>query len=681
MEESEFKIYLANNGLTDTSFWEPLLKDIGIECVASLKQQDKTSSLSKLVSKARNEEEKEALFQVFACDQWQEIEEINCEVNMEAGIKAMQARLMSKKETKTTLHRCSEGKAFQGKLVSKDCNTKLQKRSDLIEVSKSLLRKGTTKIEVMTFNSEDEECNFRHMMNVLGYDAACAYKRAGKSGPKFNNQMGNSEKHSQESYFSTVKYKLLQAATITFDVKNMHLSHYAKCTLEAMKELEKNKANVHKSCIDFFEKFGSHINIGPHRFGGWWMWTCSSRGFKKKEKQDVIQMQSAIIKHGTTDADQIYAIKQMYQSNSLESTLAKTTLQFDVAGGPSKYKCLAEWQDALIKNSNTWVLFDQGIEQVAIWDIIKLNYQNELGEVPLMSAWEETTGLKPAQLKLVHNSDEILEKINRWNKESIITFQEIKEKLDFLFSAKKEAIKISGEESWVYDYLSKQPMQQFFKSVVSSQLTPADMEEVRCSMKSIADLEDKDMLKTLCECSDVTLILKWIFSSSLAESATVDFEIFNSFIRDTLREQSKHLTVDLKIFFKKLKYLQLRYQNTSFEVFLNIILQPVQASFESHKPISYCDIERLQKSFAHEKELFSKYYVEGSLNLQAYLIILTLKACPDPPTTEYKFFIQKIFENMTNVHPPLNRSILQKVREFYEDFDIMNLNCYGVYIK
>ena len=123
-----------------------------------------------------------------------------------------------------------------------------------------------------------------------------------------------------------------------------------------------------ESCMNFFETFGSHVNLGAVCFGGHVLWTCSNTAFLDGERDFILKTQYSTI---SSVGDNLLNTKQITKSAWSESSQSSTSWEVAILGGPPKASTLSQWKSDIETNSRSWIITDRGKNLVAIWDVIK----------------------------------------------------------------------------------------------------------------------------------------------------------------------------------------------------------------------------------------------------------------------------------------------------------------------
>lgn len=138
-------------------------------------------------------------------------------------------------------------------------------------------------------------------------------------------------------------------------------------------------------CLEFFNTYGSHINIGLLHFGGIYKWTAtytSEEDTKTESVKNLLQTTlEGFISLGVASCTKQFGIgvSGSYLSNHSDigkkyshTELSRVELQIEKTGGPPEVEDYHEWKDGLACASSTWALISSQ-HFVGIWQILQNN--------------------------------------------------------------------------------------------------------------------------------------------------------------------------------------------------------------------------------------------------------------------------------------------------------------------
>ena len=703
----ELACYLRESGLSDTSFWIPLLEERQVKSKAAFqKLEGNDDFFRQLEMKARSSTEKAKLRKSLKMDKKQEDErkkvkeqekewEIITELHrLESEGKNRQDEKVRKLESdlrdvlqipleswiskdlpfdeflralstryetsgqqvlprtplsdSDLIQRASGGRALQGVLLTKDLEDQLKCRSHLLKVPESvslITLDEEESLKPLSFSSAQSEDDCKKSMDVLGFSIA------GSAGiPLYGHNtvsLGASEMiqqpHVKESYSSKVKFSTIKLASFSFEKADFILSD------EAMGDLKKisimlqspgHSSAVYKACEQFFHKYGSHVNSGPLVFGGSYCWICSSKNFSEEEEEVLEKVRSSAI--SATSGDTVTGvsassktnfdkIKITYEGKCSESALANTQLFFQKNGGPPEASDISQWRRRLVANNSTWSLIDRGSKLIAVWDIIKKNYEQDLKpvRVVLQETWEKMTGLV-AELDLpkLYDPEEVLHEVSQWDIKNL-SFKQVEDNLRYLLIVSK-----ASPYSWISDYLSKMPLQHLLKSLVDSYQDTPHSEHIKLLARQLAEKEALSKLNAH-TFPGIDKVAQWLYEpidpAKMLESV-VDFESFEvlkSFI-EFLLSTDEEVIVDIS---SAVRRLRSHYKQTYDDVLIAILTSPFKDAISDDvlRPITLSELYSLQQILQLERVKCNEYCKnQNFLHLQAHLFKLAIDQASKP---------------------------------------------------
>ena len=699
----ELASHLCECGL-DTEYWLPQLdKRLGVKTIAKLNLlEGDIHTFSVLKEVARCQAEEEALIKLLKGRKAQNGKELR--EHEEEIHKCKQQAWEILKEDRNSfndnmlLQSVSGGRALHGILLTKQHEDRLAVRECLLEAPKDVLIASESLFDtkIIQFSSECQEKYFKKAVEILGHSAAVS------ANPVFGASIGANESTKQdeamhvqrEHYSSTVKYSSVEVASFSFTNKDLKLSEDSRGDLHNILEMLKlhgaESGHVMEACQRFFHKYGSHVSRGPLKFGGNFLWSCSSRGFSHSEVKAVEKMQWDAISAaagnsfagiGTSTEANIDKIKETHLVKCSDSTRESTHLLVGITGGPQEATDYSSWMSELVANSSTWIITDRGKKFIPVWDIVKKNHK-ELGEISevLLTNWEKMSGLKAEQsllAKLSYDSEAVLEKVNDWNKEKL-TCKKIESCLLYLSKVKEDILdKLGNPSIWINEYLSDQIMQKFLKLVANFRF-----ERIKLQMQMLVKLEElkqfdartfpaiEEVFRSLCDSSQSPT------SSSLPKDIP-NFQSFDTFLEKTLEKEWVAQLSCKQLFFESLTQsqetiaadvskaivlLRSHYQHTYDDVLITILVHPFQSgncdNVITLSPIALKDLGSMRKLFSEQRKIFNQYVAKKCpLHLQAYLFELAVDHCGEATQCEIQQLFNHIMQMMKALKPSLDKEL------------------------
>ena len=520
----------------------------------------------------------------------------------------------------TLLQRVSGGRALQGVLLTKNLSDWQKERAYLLKVPENVSI-ASLQEDFASFSSMQQKDSYRFTRDILCHSVAVPVQTTVYRAVPLGTGLSEStitEEHAatkQKIYSSTIKYSSMHLASFTFGNSDLKLSEEAK---EYLKIIIKKKARkskkIQRACEKFFHTYGSHVNQGPLQFGGNYWLTCSSHCVDTEELEAVKKLQSEAV---TTSADVssrvvFDSIKSKYAGKCSESTLASTQLEMNVKGGPSEVSDLSVWKDALVANNSTWIITDQGCKLVAIWDVIRINHQEEFGEIQeeLRMAWEKMTGLESEpdfMPNLGSDSKDALGEMNRFPGEEQGRYPK-KLSMPVVPSSENQSSSYIGDFDSLFSYLKKT-----VEEIKFAQLNPSET-----LLGPAGSIHSYDM-----------------FVATNVSQAICS--------------------------------LQSNYQATYDEILIKILAFPFQnvgsCDVIALHPLSLQDLESLLLKFTEGRE---KYTAAGAsaLQKQSLLFLLAASGYTKQQESHFRLHLGKVVEMMEVLEPPLE-AVLRKVIKSY----------------
>lgn len=264
--------------------------------------------------------------------------------------------------------------------------------------------------------------HFAKQLNQMGYSVAAGVKYGmlgvvAEAGAAHRHKgMIDQEQqfNKQCTFHSRINCIIVPLASFQLNPHNLCLSQ------EVLKELQLVENNIrachddklkHKECVTFFDKYGSHINIGVSHIGG--MTTLQATYSSETESttdtvtkvvcnalETYMSMSysglagdaGANIKLNSTD------IKGQMTADNTEDVLSKTNLSTRYIGGPNEVSSIPLWRFGLTANNRTWAVIDMSAaetDHVGIWTLIPKHREFTDAHalaLHLKQAWQSTHG-------------------------------------------------------------------------------------------------------------------------------------------------------------------------------------------------------------------------------------------------------------------------------------------------
>ena len=685
--------YLFEVGLAKPEYWLSHFKKVGLTSMSAIDSHENDMNIySTLVTYCTSDDERKVLRKIFKIDKREDFADSTqkCQQNIlqmhmekRMGTKSMEAL-----EINQIIEQCSGGLVLQGIFLTKNLEDQLKVRRPLIGIPKYMeWREGLSSGDSFKVcSSKLEENSYKNTMKILGCGIVLSVNMAVYEDviiPGISKEKCMAE---AESYASTLKCFSVHAATCCIGIADLELSKHAKVSLGSVLSTFQCYKNINtqvvESCMNFFETFGSHVNLGPVCFGGHVLWTCSNTAFLDHEKDFILKAQYSTI---SSAGDNLLNTKQITRSAWPDSSHPSTLLEVAILGGPPKASTLSQWKSDIETNSRSWIVTDRGKNLVAIWDIIKINHEEEFGEIKnvLKISWEKKTGLKGDsnfQAELMPSFESVVDQVSQWSLANSLEDSKIQQNLEHLLKIKCAVSKMPG--LWTMKYISQGPIQNFLLSIVNLKRKPSNLDHIRSIM---CDLVQQKEANELIKQGFLTIkhISEWLYTKRTSESEKIEeeeynFSKFNSFLINILGEKktshSKTSQETLALIVgEAIQSLQSHYEQSYEDILISILVQPFQdtcRNVSTMKPLSVSDIENMLQSFLQQESLFGEYQSQCSLLIQSKLLILAIDTVKK---TDITSFLECISKKMQKLQPPLEERLLECLKEYFQDSSISNL--------
>lgn len=463
----------------------------------------------------------------------------------------------------------SGGLALEGIFHTKNSEDFFKKRETLLCVPEDfhlLYPAQSSCFSQKEFTSHEEETSFRKTIKKVGFSfgsLGLGYKGLGLGD---YNRLSSTSTNSSENrtYICTTRYNYVPLASIYFAKNQLRLSPDAISELNEIEKLicmNPDTEILRNKCEDFFQRFGSHANLGPIHFGGIFWWKASVESVHKNEIQEaktsINQALNFFMNCGYADiagnADISYTNTCGSADKSKETQLQKN-IQVSVTktGGPLEADSLPHWKAGLVTSNKSWSVIDRGFQMTPIWKIIAANHKNEFKDsvklsLCLMDSYKLLTGLDSEvmvgeQLLIAFNKTQVfLEEVKSWDPDNA------KRHLKDLLYFKQEINELTRSPStWVNKCLSDKSLQSFLVRVVEKY--KADFSIDTDIIKSLMQKLIEPHSYSTEDFPDASVLMKWIYNSEKDKPDRIDIREFPELI-DVLQksiDDIRHVTADIK---------------------------------------------------------------------------------------------------------------------------------------
>ncbi|XP_072276962.1 interferon-induced very large GTPase 1-like [Pyxicephalus adspersus] len=451
--------------------------------------------------------------------------------------------------------------ALEGIYKTKNIEDVFKKREPLVCIPEGFKVVGPEHCPVFEqreFTSQKEESNFHRTVEKVGLSLSSSVS-AGflgfglKSSCNYSNDSVSdhtSKQSVQHTYVCTTRYNYIPLASCYFRKDQLRLSPSA---LKALREIEKlitidslmtiDSPILSIKCSEFFQRFGSHINLGPIHFGGIFWWKASMEGIDSSKMEEAKKMTSEALNVyvGASYAgfggeiDSKTTNTQGSVHNSKISNLHKEVNLFVTkTGGPPEADSLPQWKAGLVTSNKTWSVIDRGFQLVPVWKIIVDNHKEEFTDhLKLASCLTDhyrlqsglTTEMMVGEnlLTAFEKANLFLQDVEFWNVSNAVKH------LEDLNNFKQELSKTTGSYSaWKNICLSNTNLQAFLADIVKNykEHSTEDTNLVKTLLKRLVDVH----IYSVENFPSASLIMSWLYESDKDEPNNISISDFEELI-------------------------------------------------------------------------------------------------------------------------------------------------------
>ncbi|XP_006991809.1 interferon-induced very large GTPase 1-like isoform X2 [Peromyscus maniculatus bairdii] len=397
----------------------------------------------------------------------------------------------------------SGGLALQG--IYKTCHQKdlVARREELLRVPEEFFLFGSEqgkRMEAKEFISSKEETLFTKTVEKLGFGAMISAKggcygfslEGGRDQSKHSDSKDICESYSEHSYFCSAKYCYMPLVSSHFQIDQLQLSTAALKELKIIEEQLEHTDGPDRFLLlrnrteNFFNRFGSHANLGPLHLGGIYCWKAISEGFNSDQldcvKQQTAEALESYIRGSYIGCGvEVGAKMATSDSHLVKSCQNATNQQFQIKvqlsvaqiGGPPEANGFVQWTTGLLTSNKTWSVIDQELQLVPIWDIILSNHRSNFKDTFLVAKcladnYSALTGLAAhiqdgeELLNTIEEAELFLNNVKFW--EVSDPEEQLNNLVDFMQTL---AHKTKGYDVWINTCLTNLDLQNFLIGTVN----------------------------------------------------------------------------------------------------------------------------------------------------------------------------------------------------------------------
>ena len=195
-------------------------------------------------------------------------------------------------------------------------------------------------------------------------------------------------------FYCRAKYEFVPVASVQLtsdDVtvtENAYKALYRFCELRQQQgdtDGEKQRKEMYRECVKFFDNYGTHVNVGIIHLGGILMWNSVFAAETKSSKTEIQTMVKAeldahVNAWSASAGAKFSKTASRKEGHFNKADLASTFVSRTGYGGDITSESAQNWKESLEGNSLSWVIVDTGsrnsYNQKGVWDIIRERHEN-----------------------------------------------------------------------------------------------------------------------------------------------------------------------------------------------------------------------------------------------------------------------------------------------------------------
>ena len=428
-QSNKLKEKLKGEGL-DSEFWFNRFKTkLGITCSESLPHISH-KDLKKL-GPFNYDWEKAALLKLTHGDWVRQREQVNFKESSLQSITETQQITTTELDDNTVIESASGGRALMGIYVKQSLNDVTELKKTVIQLCGDITMKGPSikpEEQFVEFTSREKRDAFNKSLDTAGKNVKIAVNVGVKYVGLKMQASGTSLKdadHIQMENGEGIFYSMEKHAFVPVKSCELNLEHI-RLTPDAVNNLVNIENQLSKNidcgtglrlCVEFFENYGSHVNIGILHFGGIFTWTATCTSETKSEKfltrvHDALDgfislgIGGEIFNVGASISGSYLSSTSNIENKYNGSELSDIQLKIVRDGGPPDEGDFNKWKHTLVSQNSTWSLVDRK-NFCGLWDVLR-NHQTDFENwktlsVLLECAWNMEI-VKNSMKKIEHTS-------------------------------------------------------------------------------------------------------------------------------------------------------------------------------------------------------------------------------------------------------------------------------------
>ena len=338
------------------------------------------------------------------------------QVNFKEELSSLQSVTETQQITRTELDdntvikRASGGRALMGIYVKQSLNDVTELKKTVIQLCGDITMKGPSikpEEQFVEFTSREKRDTFNKSLDTTGKNVKIAVDVGVKdlglkmqaSGTSLKDADHIQMENGEEIFYSKEKHAFVPVKSCELKLEHIRL------TPDAVNNLVNIEGQFNKNfdcgtglrlCVEFFENYGSHVNIGILHFGGIFTWTATYTSETKSEKfltRDIVHdaldgfislgIVGNVCNVGAGISGSYLSSRSNIENKYTESELSHILLKIVPDGGPPDEGDFNKWKHTLVSQNSTWSLVDRK-NFCGLWDVLR-NHQTDFENYKTLS--------------------------------------------------------------------------------------------------------------------------------------------------------------------------------------------------------------------------------------------------------------------------------------------------------
>lgn len=310
----------------------------------------------------------------------------------------------------TVIKRVSGGRALMGIYFKQNLDDITELKKTVIQLCGDITMKGPSikpEEQFVEFTSREKRDTFNKALDTTGKNGKIAVNVGVKdfglkmqsSGTSLKDADHTQMENGEEIFYSKEKHAFVPVKSCELKLEHIRLTPDA---VDNLVNIE-SQFNKHidcgtglRLCVDFFENYGSHVNIGILHFGGIFTWTATYTSETKSEKfssREIVHdaldgfislgIVGKVCNFGAGISGSYLSSRSNIENKYTESELSHILLKIVPDGGPPDEGDFNKWKHTLVSQNSTWSLVDRD-NFCGLWDVLK-NHQTDFENCKTLS--------------------------------------------------------------------------------------------------------------------------------------------------------------------------------------------------------------------------------------------------------------------------------------------------------